>query len=299
MKPYLANALRGFGSGFHFSVPPPSDIHTARYLHSPDPDEALGSILANFQRGNFSVADVLLRLLQSDDSMSLWNAGCTLLGYGAPMEHVRAFVRWALEQDDDDSTTFYASKVGAAAGGLWVVEPTLERLRSMDDANERVLVCSSLSWLLESDSGTIERGPILVEPWNPSRDDSRLLSTSESHPGDTAYCRYTLDHMKRLCDQKNLCSDAIVAEGDSLSMPGIARRLLSRLAGREATAGRIGHGLRCFRAMTGLDCRDVYTKEGTLQRLTAAAFIEDWLESSEAERFAPGGRYFFGHRIPD
>lgn len=296
MKPYLANALRGFGSGFHFTVPPPDDIHTARYLHSPDPDEALGSVLANFQRGNFAVADVLLRLLQSDDSMFMWNAGCALLGYGAPMEHVRAFVQWALGQDDDESTTFYASTIGAAAGGLWIVEPTLERFARMDDANERMLVCSCLSWLLESDSGAIERGPVLIEP---SGDDLLLLSTSDPRPNDAAYSRYILDRMKCFRDQNNLRDDAIVAEGDVLSLAGTARRLLDRVRGRDATAGRIGHGLRSFRAMTGLDCRDVYTKEGALQRLTTAAILEDWLDSGEAERFEPGVRYFFGHRIPD
>jgi hypothetical protein len=36
-----------------------------------------------------------------------------------------------------------------------------------------------------------------------------------------------------------------------------------------------------------------------LDPLAAAAILEDMLESGELERFEPGVRYFFGHRIPD
>lgn len=296
MKPYLADALRGFGSGFHFTVPPPGDIHTARYLYSSDPDEVLASVLANFQRGNFAVSDVLLRLLQSDDSMFMWNAGCTLLGYGAPMHSVRAFVRWALAQDDDESTTFYASKIGAAAGGLWSVEPTLERFRGMNDENERVLICSCLSWLLESDSGAIERGPA---SFTPRSDESSPFSLSYLQPDDGVYLRYARDRMKYLHDQKNLRDDTVIAEGEVLNLAGIVRRLLERVSSQAASAGRIGHGLRIFRAMTGVDCRDVYTRDGSLQPLTTAAVLEDWLDSGAAAHFQPGVRYFFGHRIPE
>jgi hypothetical protein len=55
---------------------------------------------------------------------------------------------------------------------------------------------------------------------------------------------------------------------------------------------------RKFEANTGIDCRPFYKNEN-LQPLAAAAILEDFLDSGEAEKYEPGVRYFFGHRIPD
>lgn len=55
---------------------------------------------------------------------------------------------------------------------------------------------------------------------------------------------------------------------------------------------------RKFEASTGIDCRPFYRHEN-LQPLAAAAILEDFLDSGEAEKYEPGVRYFFGHRIPD
>jgi hypothetical protein len=52
-----------------------------------------------------------------------------------------------------------------------------------------------------------------------------------------------------------------------------------------------------FEASTGIDCTSFY-KSGELQALTAAAIIEDFLESTEAAKYQEGVRFFFGHRIP-
>ena len=52
-----------------------------------------------------------------------------------------------------------------------------------------------------------------------------------------------------------------------------------------------------FEASTGINCSDFY-KQGDFQPLTAAARLEAWLESGAPDRFEPGERYFFGHKIP-
>lgn len=52
-----------------------------------------------------------------------------------------------------------------------------------------------------------------------------------------------------------------------------------------------------FEASTGINCSGFF-KDGTIQPLTAAAIVEDFLESPDAQRFEDGVRYFFGHRIP-
>ena len=56
--------------------------------------------------------------------------------------------------------------------------------------------------------------------------------------------------------------------------------------------------LFCKEASTGIDCSGFYQEEKP-QPLTAAAIIEDFLESSESQHYEKGVRYFFGHRIPD
>ena len=47
------------------------------------------------------------------------------------------------------------------------------------------------------------------------------------------------------------------------------------------------------------DWRGFYGKAGKLQPLSAAAIVEEFLESRESEKYEDGVRYFFGHRIPD
>ena len=51
-----------------------------------------------------------------------------------------------------------------------------------------------------------------------------------------------------------------------------------------------------FEANTGIDCSSFY-RRGELRPLAAAALVEEFLESPQANRFRDGVRYFFGHAI--
>ncbi|NJK31974.1 MAG: hypothetical protein HC927_05885 [Deltaproteobacteria bacterium] len=55
---------------------------------------------------------------------------------------------------------------------------------------------------------------------------------------------------------------------------------------------------RRFEASTGIDCSEFYS-DGEFFPLVAAARLEAWIDSPEADRYEPGVRYFFGHRIPN
>lgn len=88
--------------------------------------------------------------------------------------------------------------------------------------------------------------------------------------------------------------DAHVFRGELLDVRRLAERLLEALQ-RPYFSMSWRHR---FEASTGTDCSGFY-KRGELQPLAAAAIVEDFLESGAAERFEPGVRYFFGHRIPD
>ncbi|NJK31977.1 MAG: hypothetical protein HC927_05900 [Deltaproteobacteria bacterium] len=54
---------------------------------------------------------------------------------------------------------------------------------------------------------------------------------------------------------------------------------------------------RRFEATTGIDCSEFYVDRSFLP-IVAAARLEAWLDSPDAERYEPGVRYFFGRRIP-
>ena len=86
-----------------------------------------------------------------------------------------------------------------------------------------------------------------------------------------------------------------VAFAEPLSATTLARRIV------EAGGPYARFHLRSLRArfepMTGIDCRGFFTIEPWTP-LAAAAIAEEFLASNAGERFEPGVRYFFGHRLP-
>ena len=55
---------------------------------------------------------------------------------------------------------------------------------------------------------------------------------------------------------------------------------------------------RKFEAATGNNCTAFY-KNGFFEPLVASAILEEFLQSSQVEKYIEGVRYFFGHRIPE
>ncbi|AEI64244.1 hypothetical protein LILAB_11675 [Corallococcus macrosporus] len=87
-------------------------------------------------------------------------------------------------------------------------------------------------------------------------------------------------------------------EGGRLDIRAVAQRLLTRV--RDCThPDRIEVGRMLLEGTTGLDFRAFFNGSGRLQSLTAAAITEEFLERGDADKYQPGVRYFFGHRIPD
>lgn len=86
--------------------------------------------------------------------------------------------------------------------------------------------------------------------------------------------------------------------GGPFSVRRIAERFLEML-GTSSYQNMMKPYLRQrFEACTGIDCSDFFENNGDLKPLTAAARLEAWLESDAPDRFEPGERYFFGHKIP-
>ncbi|WP_143140851.1 hypothetical protein [Nannocystis exedens] len=86
--------------------------------------------------------------------------------------------------------------------------------------------------------------------------------------------------------------------GGPFSVRRVAERFLE-LLGTSSYENMMKPYLRQrFEASTGIDCSDFFEKNGDLKPLTAAARLEAWLASDAPDRFEPGERYFFGHKIP-
>jgi hypothetical protein len=290
---FLAKTFLERGNGFHFSVTPPKDISETKYLTSDDIEEILGCVLANLQQGRFDVAKVPLQLLQSRDRPGLWLACTHLLGYAAPMHVVRGFV--ADCKSLNNIRQFYICNSGMAAGGLWSVEPLLADYSYVTDPDVRQFFEFCLSWLLEGEPGVIWKGPTLMELTGdvmPPFEERAVQRDVDS------YREIIRSQRAELVKNASLRDDSVIAEGEVFHIGHVALRLLNRVR-RGEPGDRIEKGRMLFEATTGIDCRVFFNENGRLQPLPAAAILEDFLDSQEADKYEPGVRYFFGHRIPD
>jgi len=86
--------------------------------------------------------------------------------------------------------------------------------------------------------------------------------------------------------------------GEPFSVKGLALRLFNHLRGSEISDVIVARDRHRFEAATGVDCRDFF-QEGNLRVSAAAAIVENYLKSPEAEKYENGIRYFFVHRILD
>lgn len=292
MKAHLQTALAGYGSGFHFTVKPPPGVEQRRNLLSSDPEEVLACVLANLQLGHFDAAEALLPLVQREDDARVWAASSDLLGYGAPVKYVRSFFEFASKLEE--VPRYQACATALCSGSVWAVSPTLQVHATLSDLNLRAILATDLSWLLEPSPGAIFHGPALITP---DPDASPLLSESQPYQDDAGYADLVTQRADAL-RAGSAGGNVFFAEGEPIQILSIARRLLDRIRDPDASRARIEQGWVLFGAMSGIDCRDFFDREGHLRPLSAAAILEDFIQSGAAERFEPGVRYFFGRPIP-
>jgi len=98
--------------------------------------------------------------------------------------------------------------------------------------------------------------------------------------------------------QKFGTDQVILLHGERFGVVSLARRMRRSLGDGDFEGAMQPFYRRRFEASTGIDCSSFY-KDRNFQPLTAAAILEDFLESPEAARYEEGVRYFFGHRIPE
>jgi len=131
----------------------------------------------------------------------------------------------------------------------------------------------------------------LLEPeWGP-------LSEFPTEDGLIAYEDRVLEQYEAH-KQKFGTDQVILLHGERFGVVSLAQRMLRGLDGNDFERAKRPFYRRRFEASTGIDCSGFYKNE-EFQPLTAAAILEDFLESPESARYEEGVRYFFGRRIPE
>ena len=299
MRPsYLWNSFIETRAGVNFTATPPPDVADLSHLASNDPWRILPCVLANLQQGRFEVAKRLVTLMHEARDAEVWDACAILLSYAAPYSVIReleASSEKLLEPRRSPYTRRYLCEILACSAGVWGVPHLIRHYRELKDRKVEAEVEFYISQVLETEPGSIARGPRVLWESNglppPFEESLPILLTDE-------YLKQLEEKFQELVSSQNLYEKEALVEGERLNIRNVARRLLQRVQTGERR-DRIEDGRMLLEATTGLNCRAFFDDSGRLQNLTAAAIVEDFLERGDADRYQPGVRYFFGHRIPD
>lgn len=294
--PYDHMILLARAKLFHFSRPPPEDLHRARYLDSSNPGEVTSAVLANAIRGDFSHFDRLAELMKRSDDAVVWGDCAMLYAHAAPYSALHRLVerfRPELFASDDVVTQQWISEILCLSGGLSFVPDVLAIFRRNNERDRYFATPMYLSRLLEEERADIADGP----PELPRTDDLPPWFDVPPVFDDDAYEQRVLARHAVVCASVAEPGRATVWEGRPLAMGETARKALARIEegvdSEDLSIARIW-----LEAATGRDLSDWYAN-GLLMELHAAASLQSLIESQELQNFTSGCRYFFGRKIPD
>jgi hypothetical protein len=247
--------------------------------------------------GDFSELPNLVESMKGHEDELYWTAVGNLVACAGSWATITRFVDDMRSRISHPAVGGHSASILGMSCNLNAVEPLLQlHNRFNDEDDDAALIPRELSYLLEEDNGPI---------WD------RALWTKQSTTGSDggvggADQRDPLPEMARAKRQSLElglgASGGCIFEGLSYDVVTIAKRLLSRLdsdASIYEQEERVSREVIAFEAATGIDCSSFWDGSYRLRPLTAAAAVEDFLDSPVVRRFEPGRRYFFGHPIPD
>ncbi len=264
------NEVEWHGESYFDCPPPPVDTSLP-----PDPmtDPWLWWQVA-FHRaegGDFSLLPRLMEIvLQADDPFL--EAKCTILfGDAGTSVCFEAIIR-ELTATSSAELTIDLCEALATRGRLADVPIILDAYGRVADIEDAAVIPSQLSDVLESEVGVVA-------------DPSQLPSLDEYHI-------HVMNRYQALVEKFG-DDQLLVLRGEKFGVVSLAKQILDR-ACRPFFRNDLS---RRFLASTGINGAQFY-KNGVFQPLTTVAIVEEFLESTEAERYEDGVRYFYGHRIP-
>ena len=299
MHAYYRRLFLPGGAGFHFSGSVPSDLASLRYLQSTDPEDVICSVLAYAQLGQFAPCSRLLELMALHDDADIWGSCSTLLSFAAPRSILQELVPLAERlrtQQGSDAPLQWAGETLARSHESWVVPAMLRLFEQIQSYDRYMALPVYLSLLLESEPGEIDTGPRRIrDPDDPD--------WYEPPPAwDIAeYVRLVeARHTDVIVSLPNP-ADSCLFDGELLTLRQVAVRALDRVNRTSESHLRLPQARMLLEAYTGEDFSGFYEMNDRSLRLLplhASARLEAFLEGGTVDRFLPGVRYFFGHRVP-
>ena len=294
---YHARTLLERGDGFFLSSPPPFDVLDDACLNSHDSWGAISFVLENVKRGRFNTVSELIGIMQRDTSADIWDACGTLLSFAAPYSILRSFLETFHRQIYEEKQLHvlrYSCGILSRSMGFWAVPIMIKLYTLLQSDIKKQEVEGLLSEVLEETPSQVDAGPVIETKIT----GLRPLEEVETIRRDQDYVNMLIESTNALETSCQLSPSTPINEGKVFSLRSMAKDLLVKLNSGEDSQ-RIERGRMLLEGTTGLDCRSFYSTEYRLQPLSAAAVVEEFLESLDADKYEPGVRYFFGHRIPD
>jgi hypothetical protein len=272
---YVQGTFEWDNLGYHFALEPPS-LPDPTTLPAEDVWGILASTFRFATRGDWRGLPRLIGCLDRSSNALIWQACADLLGDAASPALLRQTLRQYEQAEPRPDAPLFEEHLAFSlhqSGLLWTVPVLLEFFLRRRDRKESKIIASLLSHMLEDDIGPVALAN-LPEP---------------------DYRRLVLEQFDEL-KQKHGTEGVSILNGQLRSPTSLAERLLADT--RQPHTTWISYNRHLLEAITGIDCRSFYQNRG-VQPLAAAAFLEETLESGVLSKYAPGVRYFFGHRIPE
>jgi hypothetical protein len=168
--------------------------------------------------------------------------------------------------------------------------------RTLVEQTQEWWIPDYLSLLLEDQDGVIRAGAVPSWPprdpaWPDWMESSLVYSAEYDDEG------YRQEVMERYQAARSKVADperSAVSKGEPLSLRHMAQHLLEVVPQQHAVYAEDEIWLDTLEAYTGFDITSNWKKPPLVVKQ-----VEQFLAHPAIERYEPGVRYFFGHRIPD
>ncbi len=302
--PFLDGTFFWMSDGFFPSSEPPLDLTGSAALASNQAWVRVAAIVERAKRGDHSMIP-RLRDYFDEDRNRLDRVCFVLTGTVGRIADVAGLLN-LLERGPDPGRA-YAAAGASSAGYLWLVPAMLDAWRRTAGQANHETIGYAISELLERPGGPIARAArfynISAETIANAKDPELRRQYEELAAEQESPTEFEVLVDARYAElQSKFGSDQVpVWEGELWSVRDFARRTVELITGDENKRKSVTFIVhrRKFEGATGIDCRPFFANDRDFQPLAAAAILEDFLASPEADKYEPGVRYFWGHRIPD
>ena len=252
-----------------------------------NPYVMLARALLKSRQGNFSIADDIAETLKATGDEDAWNSGGYLLAHAVTHDDLYKIGHqlMATEKGTDaaaDFTRSFICKVWARAMMLTTVPEMIEIYKKTSDVGVQIRILLELADMFESARGDLYD----------------LIRVGAEDFDEKAYLDLLMEQYSSAIKKVAKTGTKLFYRGSPFSFLNWTQGLLKRIADFDPREN-FATDRMFFEGHTGIRCNHFFTSNGKFLPHTAAATIEDFLESESSSNYKAGVRYFFGHRIPD